>query len=166
MFTILSSLEMFAVFHLCGILHISTVIPLRWLAGNSHLLAKYNWSTHLMGRALGLLKDSLEKIVEKPSLIHSREYMMNIFIPLADEMKDFQDFLTHKFEKQKMKVINDETNMKVTYFAIIRDELFCPTNTDNRKSISMLEHLAPTVEIVIIDDMMNQKKVTHKYLSC
>eukprot|EP00957_Ditylum_brightwellii_P210247 15364727-Ditylum_brightwellii.AAC.1 len=65
-----------------------------------------------------------------------------------------------------MKVVDDKTNMKTISFAMIRDEFFCPANTDNRKSTSTLEHLAPTEAVVIIDDMIDQKKATYKYLSC
>eukprot|EP00957_Ditylum_brightwellii_P177161 13496062-Ditylum_brightwellii.AAC.1 len=59
-----------------------------------------------------------------------------------------------------MKVIHDKTNMNTVSFAMIRDELFHPTNNDNKESTSTLEHLAPTVATVIIDDMMDQKKAT------
>eukprot|EP00957_Ditylum_brightwellii_P166179 12651142-Ditylum_brightwellii.AAC.1 len=65
-----------------------------------------------------------------------------------------------------MKVIDDKTNMKAVSFAMIRDELFHPTNIDNKESTSTLEHLAPTEATVIIDDMTDQKKATFKYLSC
>ena len=85
-----------------------------------------------MGRTLDLLKNSLLKIVDQPILIHNKQYMMNFFTPLSDEMSDFKDFLEHKFEIQKMKVIHDKTNMNTVPFAMIRDELFHPTNIDNK----------------------------------
>eukprot|EP00957_Ditylum_brightwellii_P131283 10012906-Ditylum_brightwellii.AAC.1 len=118
-----------------------------------------------MGRSLDVLKNSLLKTVEQPILIHNRECMINIIAALSDEMSDFKDFLKHKFEIQKTKVVDSKINMKAIFFAVIRNELFCPTNIDNRKSTSTLDHLAPTVATVIINDMMDQKKATYKYLS-
>ena len=59
LFIILSSVEMTALARLCSIVHLSICLPLRWLAGNSHKLERYNWSVRSMGHAVDCLEDAL-----------------------------------------------------------------------------------------------------------
>lgn len=68
-FIVLSSMEMIALCHVFAITHLCVVIPMRWLAGNSHFLGVVdNWSIRsMMGRAIANsdvhAADSLVKIV-------------------------------------------------------------------------------------------------------
>ena len=60
LFVVLSSSEMIALARVCAIIHLSICLPTRWLAGNSHKLAEYNWSVRSMGRIVDMLDISLE----------------------------------------------------------------------------------------------------------
>ena len=57
---ILSSLEMTALSLLYDTIHITIYLTTRWLEGNCHILADYNWSM----RYVGILVDKLETAFE------------------------------------------------------------------------------------------------------
>ena len=58
-FVILSSSEMTALARVCAIIYLSVCVPTRWLAGNTHKLAQYNWSVYSMGRMVDLLESGM-----------------------------------------------------------------------------------------------------------
>ena len=91
LFIILSSLEMIAQARLCSIVHLTICMPMRWLAGNSHELAEFDWSARSNGRAIDLLERSLEAIVADPSKILDEEFMYGIFWELMEEMAPFKE---------------------------------------------------------------------------
>ena len=62
LFVVLSSLEIVALSRVCSIVHLAICLPVRWLAANSHLLAKYNWSIKPMGSIVDILESALEKM--------------------------------------------------------------------------------------------------------
>ncbi len=45
-----------------SILHFAVVIPMRWLAGNTHKLSEYGWGERSMGRAITLLRDAFVEV--------------------------------------------------------------------------------------------------------
>ena len=55
LFIILASKEMIAVSQFFSIIHVSIVIPFRWLSGNTHKLSEYNWGARSMWQALDML---------------------------------------------------------------------------------------------------------------
>ena len=76
------------------ILHFSLVIPFRWLAGNTHKLAKDKWGARSMGCAIDILHTACGEILDDIKLIHDEKYMMNIFDEIAEEIPDFKMFLS------------------------------------------------------------------------
>ena len=79
LFVVLSSSEMIALARLLSILHISVVMPFRYLAGKTHTLHEHNWGAADMGRVLDTLNSKLETIIQKPELIVDDAFMMDIF---------------------------------------------------------------------------------------
>jgi hypothetical protein len=65
---VLSSLEMVAQARLLAIMYLSMILPLRWLAGNTHLLAGFGWCARSMGRAFDILRENVLLIKERPHL--------------------------------------------------------------------------------------------------
>ena len=51
---------------LCGliIMHYSIVVPVQWLAANSHALSKHDWSVRSMVRVLDVLHDKIVDLSE------------------------------------------------------------------------------------------------------
>jgi hypothetical protein len=66
LFVVLSSLEMAAQARLLAIIYLSIILPLRWLAGNTHKLASFHWGARSMGRALDVLREKVLQIKQIP----------------------------------------------------------------------------------------------------
>jgi len=79
LFIVLGSMEMIAQLRVASILHLGVVLPMRWLAGNAHKLAKYGWGERSMGRAITLLHDAFVEIQSDGSLCHRPWYWREIY---------------------------------------------------------------------------------------
>ena len=55
---------MTALSRLCDIIHITICLTTRWLAGNFHIIADYDWSVPSMGIMVDELDMALEDIEE------------------------------------------------------------------------------------------------------
>ena len=51
----LSSLEVGATARFFAIIHLTVVVPVRWLAGKTHMLAEYGWGPRSMGLCIDIL---------------------------------------------------------------------------------------------------------------
>jgi hypothetical protein len=71
---------MIAQLRVASILYLGVVLPMRWLVGNTHKLAKYGWGERSMGRAITLLHDAFVEIQSDGSLLLEQNFMMNIFL--------------------------------------------------------------------------------------
>ena len=115
LFVVLSSLEIIALSHVCSIVHLAICLPIRWLASNSHLLAKYNWSIRSMGRVVDILESALGKIILSKELILDEAFMLDMFKDLRDELKLFHEYWLHMFDKKRKPLVAD-LNSKVVHF--------------------------------------------------
>ena len=88
---LISSFEIIPVSRLWSILHIDTVILIRWLAECTHKIKEYGWGYISMGKVLDSIKDDLNMIVYQPELIHDKSFMMGMMDPWAVELSPFQD---------------------------------------------------------------------------
>ena len=59
--------------------------------------------------------------------------MVAIFVELHNELPPFKGFWQHKFEKQRMSVVQ-QAGTKVVHLARLRDELFAPVVEDNKNT--------------------------------
>ena len=100
LFIFLSSTEMTALERVCSIVHLSVCLPTRWLAGNTHKLAEYNWSVYSMGRVIDLLEKAMESIENNGQLILDETFMMNIFNELVIELPPLSNYLTYLYNKK------------------------------------------------------------------
>ena len=62
----LSSVDIISVSWIWSILHISIVVPMRWLAACTHKMKEYGWGYIYMGKVLDNLKDDLNMIADQP----------------------------------------------------------------------------------------------------
>ncbi|KAL7542823.1 hypothetical protein ACHAWF_007266 [Thalassiosira exigua] len=132
LYTILTSNEMIAVSRFFAIFHLSVFMPLRWLSGKTHTLAKHNWGPRSVGQAMDLLLDASEEIFEDTKLIHDRSYMIGLYSKLADELPEFRDYLGKQFEDTTTHIVEMSWTKTVPLSRFL-DELFSPCDIDVRE---------------------------------
>jgi hypothetical protein len=85
-------MEVIAQLRVASIMFLAVVVPMRWLAGNTHKLAHRKWGERSMGRAIDLLHSAFIKVREEPQLILDYEFIMTIFEPLYKQLPEFADY--------------------------------------------------------------------------
>ena len=90
--------------------------------------------------------------------------MMGIFVELHDELPPFKEFWEHKFEKQRMSVVQ-HTSTKVVHLARLRDELFAPVVEDNKNTGDVVETLAGIMSESFLQELRDTNKASYKYLT-
>ena len=78
----LRSVEFVALVHVLLILHMSVVVPMRWIAGECANLADYDFGVAEMGLALDLMDNGLGKVTQDGQNGLNDDHMMTIFDPL------------------------------------------------------------------------------------
>ena len=91
--------EMIAMTRVFSILHFSIVSPMRYLAGSSHLLGKYNWSSRRMGQAIDILESKLIEISNNGNKFLNRNFMTSLFKVLSDDIKPLREYMEHLTQK-------------------------------------------------------------------
>ena len=132
LFIMLSSLDMIALTWTCAIVHFAFILPMRWLAGKTHELAKYNWSVASMGCVYDILHEKLCIIKTDGSKFLDEEFVMNIFNNLAQELPPFADHLEYIFEMKENTTVDGKK--KVLPADLIQCELFYPTHIEKQES--------------------------------
>ena len=85
---------------------------MRWLAGNSHLLAEHGWSLADVGKAVDASEDAMKATESDGTKMLDEDFMMNVFGVTALQVPPFQVFLDHMFDKKRSRVVGD-ANAKV-----------------------------------------------------
>ena len=92
LFVMLTSDEMVAQSRLLGIIHLSCMLPLRWLAGNTHKLKDHNWGVRSMSKALNVFYEKLQIIQANPRIVLSESFMMSLFGGIMANLPPFKDY--------------------------------------------------------------------------
>ena len=161
---LLTSVEMIAVTRFFSILHVGMMMPFRWLAGNTHKLAVYNWGPRSMGHAMDIIHSSCSEILDDVQLIHDKSYMMNLFSEIAEEIPEFKHYLTYEFEQKKTHFV-EKSQSRAVPLKMLVNELFFPADSDNKNSDATLEKVAAVGIQALKDELETKKKATYKYLS-
>ena len=166
LFIVLSSMEMISLCRVFAIVYFSISLPLRWLAGNSHLLSKFDWSIRSMGKAIDLLEDAMLTIEADSSKFLEDDFMMNIFKPISSTMKDFSDHLQFVFEQKVTPTISknefnlvDYNNSKVLQFDKLQAELFWSEKKENRETANLVSMMVVQVTQCFLNELRNPKKL-------
>ncbi len=139
LFIVLGSMEMIAQLRVASILHLAVVIPMRWLAGNTHKLVEYGWEERSMGRAIAMLHDAFVEIQGDGSLLLEEEFVMHIFAPLYDELLLFKEYLDYHFEEKEGNVIESQKEeARVLAIDEAMAELFCHSKLRIVRQLSLL----------------------------
>ena len=164
LFIILSSLDMVAQARICSIVHLSICLPMRWLAGNSHKLAEYDWSVRSMGRAADMLQTALEAIEADPHLFLDQDFMFGIFDKLIDELPPFKAYLEYMYESKAMSLVGSSAT-NILPLASLRDELFHPDSETNQDTDDVAMDLAQVAATALLAELRDEKKATAEHLS-
>ena len=166
LFILLGSMEMIAQLRVASILHLAVVIPMRWLAGNTHKLVEYGWGERSMGRAIALLHDAFVEIQGDGSLLLEEEFVMHIFASLYDELPPFKEYLDYHFEEKEGNVIGSrKEEARVLVIDEAMAELFWPQRIENRQTTEFCWELAVGVATTLLTELTDPKKSTHNYIN-
>jgi hypothetical protein len=97
LFITLSSMEVIAQLCVASIPSLSVIVPMRWLAGNTHKLAQQNWGEHSMGCAIDLLHSAFVEIQSDGSLLLDYDFVLKIFCPLYSDLPEFEEYISYYF---------------------------------------------------------------------
>ena len=133
--TLLGSMEVIAMLRVLAILHVAVTVPTLWLAGKTQDLAKYDWGVADMGLCVDLMEATFLEVSEDGEMMLDEDFMMNIFKPIANKVKPFEDYLTMMFEeKTSYPMCSFNENDKVLPYDLLKLQLFYPTRVDIRES--------------------------------
>ena len=98
---------MTALARFCAIIHLKLCLTTRWLAGNCHILADYNWYVHSMRIMNEDLETAIEAIEEEGYLIMKEEFITIILQGIMDELPPFEKYWTHMFQNKSIPVVGE-----------------------------------------------------------
>jgi hypothetical protein len=105
LFIVVGTMEMIAQLRVASILHLMVVIPMRWLAENTHKLSEYSWGEHSIGRAITLLHDAFVEVQGNGVLLLEENFIIKIFSPLYKEIPPLKVYLDYHFKEKEGNVI-------------------------------------------------------------
>ena len=168
LYIMLTSVEMIASARIHSIIHLTIIMPLRWLAGNSHKLAEFDWSERKMGISADLLERAMAKVAEgsdefRPGeLMLSQSFMTSIFDDIVNELLPFKKYLSYMYESKQMALAG--SSIKEHQYSRLREELFSPRDEDNQESTEMAIELGELAASTFVDELRDPKKATSRHL--
>jgi hypothetical protein len=166
LYQLLISVEMIAQLRIGAIFFISIIVPMRWLAGNTHILAHREWGEKHMARSIDLVYDAMLKIQKNSKLFLKEDFMMNILKPLYSQLPELEDYLTWYFEEKSNYVAGTKaTDVRKKGMKLVREELFYPQRIENRETHECCVMLSLEVANCLIIEFQDTSKVTHMYVN-
>ena len=153
-----------------SILHFKVCMPLRWLAGNTHLIGQcgYDCSTHSMGKVIDALHDAMIKIEEDGSLFLDEEFMNGIFHSIHTDddgnsvpLPPLVEAMEYQYERKQTNAIDGS---KVLPYDQLNTELFYPVKEVNKATTKTVEIMAVEIAECMLDELRDPKKATSNYL--
>ena len=163
----LRSIEVVSLLRVLSILHISICMPIRWLAGKTAELSDYDFGHYDMGKALDILEDAFEAIIEDPSKFFDEDFMMGLFSEISDKVDPFKAYLEYMFEEKLGNIVvnsKDEED-KVLPYDEIRAAVFYPNRKDIIQTDTLCRELAVTAATAFLIEFRDERKATSTYLS-
>ena len=88
----MTSEEVIAQLCLYAILYISFCVPMRWLAAKTPVLGKWGWGPISNGDAIDTSREKMMDLVDDPSKVLNKEFMMNMFWKYIDVLPPFKSY--------------------------------------------------------------------------
>jgi hypothetical protein len=146
-------------------MHLAMVLPMRWLASNTHELSKYIWGERYMGRAITLLHDAFVEVQRDGSLMLDEGFIMNIFSSLYDELPPLKQYLDYHLEEKEGNVIGSrKEDDHVLAIDEAMAELFWPQRMENCQTTEFCWELSVGVATTLLTELTDPKKATHNYI--
>ena len=166
LFIAIASMQVIAMLRVASIMHLAIVLPVRWLASNTHKLAHHGWGERSMGVVVDLLHAAMSKVQSDGSLLLDYDFIMNIFSPLYEKLPEFKVYLDYHLEEKEGNVIgSSKPKDRVLAIDEALFEVFWPTLDSNRETTEFCIELASGIGTTMIMELEDTKKATHKYLS-
>jgi len=126
LYTMLWSVEMVVLLRVLTIIHISFVLPHRWLVGKcGGLDREFEFGVTDMAEVVDLMDSCCDEIVRDGSKLLDNPFMMEALSPIAKKVTPFQDYLDYIFEEKSSYVIGSlEEDDKVLPWDILRASVF------------------------------------------
>ena len=131
-YIVLRSSEIIASFQLLSIIHVTIVLPHRWLTGNVHLLAADNVGITDIAEVAQLIHNTLDKIASDGQLVLDQDFMMGILDPIKEQVPEFKEYMEFMLEEHTCFGVGSrlEANKKLLYDELLA-ELFYPARMEN-----------------------------------
>ncbi len=166
LFVLMTLEEIIAQSRLFAILYISFCLPMHWLAAKTPELGEWGWGPISNGDAIDTLRENVMDIVDDPTKILGKCFMMSMFSKYIDMLPSFKQYWDHLFEKKQMVVVALESGAKVLQFAELRKELFHPSDPTNAATNKRLVQLARVaVKRFLTSCMIKRRQCGSIYLS-
>jgi len=140
---------------------------MRWLAGKTHTLAEFDWSTKKMATAIDRLLDALVEIEKDGKKILDEKYMMSIFTPL--KLKQLDKYMIFVFEVKKSPTTNrkgcDSRQGVKALGPYIYRELFQPIREENKATTKNILKWGLDIAKCLLEEMKDPTKLTSEHLS-
>ena len=119
-----------------------------------------------MGICVDLMEAVSLEVSEDGEKMLDEEFMMNIFKPIANKVKPFEDYLTMMFEeKTSYPMCSFNENDKVLPCDLLKLQLFYPTRVDIRESHEFTCCLGEVALSRFVVEFRDPSKATSSYLS-
>ena len=166
MFIIYRSVEYIAFLRVLEILHMTSIIPIRWIAGNCEQLLKWEFGDVDMPEVVDLMEKAFAKIQRDSKKIMDDMFMFGITNKIAKKVNLFEEYMEYMFEHKKSSPIGSFKNEeKVTHWDLLRCDLMFPTRRDIIQSNKMMVEVGIHTAIIFREELWDKNKATAKYCS-
>ena len=165
LFVLLTSDEIVAQSRLLSIVYVSCMLPLRWLAGKTHELAKYKWGAYSMGLVLDTFRTKLRALKAVLKLFLNETFMMSLFEDIMNKLPLFRDYWDHLLKKKTMNVVSRKSGARLMGLAGAVKEMFHPKVPTNIACTVRLLQLVIIFTETVLQEMENKQKATYWNLS-
>jgi hypothetical protein len=119
-----------------------------------------------MGRAVDLMYNAFVEVESDGELMLNEDFIMGIFLPLYDELPEFNGYLEYFFEEKESNVIGSCSQEDcVLAIDLAKCEVFYPTRIENQQTHDLCVSLAREVATCLLLEVADPKKATSDYLS-
>eukprot|EP00957_Ditylum_brightwellii_P168498 12825981-Ditylum_brightwellii.AAC.1 len=160
LYIMLQFVEVVALLCVLSIHHILITTPVRWLAGNTNVLADFG-----VGLA-DMCTTAFAKIINDSLLSFDDDFMMNIFKDLVDKRDPLNKHLKYIFEEKQScaQSIKGEDHMVLSWDEL-QASIFYPTCNDMCQTEDLCCEMTTVIANTMRREFQDERKATSQYLS-
>lgn len=157
---------MIAIIRLLAIMHLTIVLPWRWIVAKTHTLGDQDWSERDMNRVYDLFYAAMAQVVADGSKWLDQEFMMSIFDEVVDELPEFEQYLEDFYNsKSNLAAGSKKKDDAKTVVKEVIAELFYPTRKEVIETHDMCCTLAEKMAARAMLELTNPNKAASKFVS-